>query len=86
MLNIGVVKSKAKGMTTQLNNHKGLNIKFTPQELNVIKTIGNGNMTEGVRVSIMWASHFWNLGLNPEMDLGIIGLVTVSTTDKHPNE
>jgi len=39
-----------------------------------------------VRVSIMWASHFWNLGLNPEMDLGMIGLVTVSTTDKYPNE
>ena len=86
MENIGEVKLKAKGMTTQLNNHKGLNIKFTPQEINVIKTIGKGNMTEGVRVSIMWASHFWNLGLNPDMDLSVIGLVTVSTTDKHPHD
>ena len=73
-------------MTTQLNNHKGLNIKFTPQEQKILKTIGNGNMTEGVKVSLMWASHFWNLGLNPDMDLDVIGLVTVSSTDKYPNE
>ena len=73
-------------MTTQLNNHKGLNIKFTPQEQNILKIIGNGNMTEGVRVSLMWASHFWNLGLNPDMNLDVIGLVTVSSTDKYPNE
>ena len=73
-------------MITQLNNHKGLNIKFTPQEQKILKTIGNGNMTEGVKVSLMWASHFWNLGLNPDMNLDVIGLVTVSSTDKYPNE
>lgn len=73
-------------MTTQLNSIKSLNVKFTPQEQNILKTIGNGNMTEGVRVSLVWAAHFWNLGLNPDMNLDIIGLVTVSSTDKYPNE
>ena len=43
-------------------------------------------MTEGARVALSWAAHFYNLGLNPDMDLSIIGLVTVSSTDKHPNE
>jgi len=73
-------------MTTQLNSTKALNIKFTPQEQKILKIIGNGNMTEGVKVSLMWASHFWNLGLNPDMNLDVIGLVTVSNTDKYPNE
>jgi hypothetical protein len=34
----------------------------------------------------MWGAHFWNLGLNTEMDLNNIGLVTVSTTDNYPHE
>jgi hypothetical protein len=43
-------------------------------------------MTEGARVALIWAAHFYNLGLNADMDLSVIGLVTVSTTDKHPHE
>jgi hypothetical protein len=43
-------------------------------------------MNEGFRIAVMWASHFYNLGLNTEMDLDIVGLVTVSKTDKHPHE
>ena len=43
-------------------------------------------MTEGARVALSWAAHFYNLGLNADMDLSVIGLVTVSSTDKHPHE
>jgi len=60
--------------------------KLTESERHIIKTIGNGNYAEGVRICIMWGAHFWNLGLNTEMDLNHIGLVTVSTTDNYPHE
>jgi hypothetical protein len=43
-------------------------------------------MTEGFRIAVMWAAHFHNLGLNPDMNLDVIGLVIVSTTDNYPNE
>jgi hypothetical protein len=65
---------------------KALNVKFTPNEHKILKTIGGGNMTEGFRIAVMWAAHFHNLGLTPDMDLGVIGLVTVSKTDNHPYE
>ena len=58
----------------------------TPQERKILSVLGDGNMNEGFRIAVMWASHFYNLGLNTEMDLDIVGLVTVSSTDQHPNE
>lgn len=61
-------------------------IKFTESERHILKTIGNGNYSEGARICVMWGAHFWNLGLTTEMDLRNIGLVTVSTTDEYPNE
>jgi len=61
-------------------------IKFTEAERHILKTIGKGSYAEGARICIMWGAHFYNLGLNTEMDLRHIGLVTVSTTDKHPHE
>jgi len=60
--------------------------KLTESERHIIKTIGKGNYAEGVRICIMWGAHFYNLGLTTEMDLKHIGLVTVSSTDKHPHE
>lgn len=61
-------------------------IKFTESERHILKTIGNGSYSEGARICIAWAAHFYNLGLTTEMDLRHIGLVTVSSTDQHPNE
>ena len=58
----------------------------TTQERKILSVLGNGNMNEGFRIAIVWASHFYNLGLNTDMDLDIVGLVTVSKTDKHPHE
>ena len=63
---------------------KALHVKFTPNDHKILTTIGKGNMTEGFRIAIVWAAHFHNLGLTPDMDLGVIGLVTVSKTDNYP--
>ena len=60
--------------------------KLTEAERHILKTIGKGSYAEGVRICIMWGAHFYNLGLNTEMDLNHIGLVTVSTTDNYPHE
>ena len=57
-------------------------IKFSEREREIMRTIGNGNYSEGARICVMWGAHFWNLGLTTEMDLRHIGLVTVSTTDE----
>ena len=72
-------------MTTPSNDRSRI-FKFSEQERKILKTIGQGNMTEGARVALSWAAHFYNLGLNADMDLSVIGLVTVSSTDKHPHE
>jgi hypothetical protein len=61
-------------------------IRFSPAEREIMRTIGGGNISEGARICVMWGAHFWNLGLNTEMDLNHIGLVTVSTTDNYPHE
>jgi hypothetical protein len=61
-------------------------IRFSEKERQIMRTIGGGNLSEGARICVMWGAHFWNLGLNTEMDLKHIGLVTVSTTDQHPHE
>ena len=58
-------------------------IRFSEKEREIMRTIGGGNISEGARICVMWGAHFWNLGLNTEMDLNHIGLVTVSSTDKH---
>lgn len=60
--------------------------KLTEAERHILKTIGKGSYADGVRICIMWGAHFYNLGLNTEMDLNHIGLVTVSTTDNYPHE
>ena len=79
-------------MAKQISNRpkyddmQGHLFKLTESERHIIKTIGKGNYAEGVRICIMWGAHFYNLGLTTEMDLKHIGLVTVSSTDKHPHE
>lgn len=61
-------------------------IRFSPAEREIMRTIGGGNISEGARICVMWGAHFYNLGLNTEMDLQHIGLVTVSSTDNYPHE
>jgi hypothetical protein len=65
---------------------KAIHVKFTPNDHKILTTIGGGNMSEGFRIAIVWAAHFHNLGLTPDMDLNVVGLVTVSTTDNYPHD
>ena len=65
---------------------KGTVVHFTDAEREILKGIGKSNMAAGIRLSIVWAAHFYQLGLTDEMNLDCIGLVTVSSTDQHPHE
>ena len=65
---------------------KGTVVHFTDAEREILKGIGKGSMAAGIRLSIVRAAHFYQLGLTDEMNLDCIGLVTVSSTDQHPYE
>ena len=65
---------------------RGTVVYFTDAEREILKGMGKGSMAAGIRLSIVWAAHFYQLGLTDDMDLNLIGLVTVSSTDKHPYE
>ena len=65
---------------------KGTVLHFTEAEREILRGIGKGNLQGGVRLAVVWAAHFYQLGLADEMDLNLIGLVTVSSTDQHPHE
>ena len=42
----------------------------------ILETLGNGNLNQGGKIAIDWAAHFYNCGLDHEMDLHYVGLVT----------
>ena len=58
-------------------------INLTEQDRIIASRLGNGNIGDGCRTALAWAAHFYNLGLNTEMLLDNVGLVTVSSTDNH---
>ena len=51
-------------------------LDLSPEQRAILELIGNGNMTQGMKVAIDQAGHFWNCGLEPEMNLNFVGLVT----------
>jgi hypothetical protein len=55
-------------------------------ERRILSVIGEGNMNEGLRNCIALSAHAYNLGWTVDMDLNLLGLVTVSSTDKYPHE
>ena len=65
---------------------RGTVVYFTDAEREILKGMGKGSMAAGIRLSIVWAAHFYQLGLTDEMNLDCIGLVTVSSTDQYPYE
>lgn len=67
-------------------NMKGTVVYFTDAERVILRQIGGGSIVNGMRIGIVWAAHFYQLGLDPDWDLRHIGLVTVSSTDQYPNE
>lgn len=56
----------------------GIVVKFDPTEYAALQNIGNGNVSEGVRVCLRWAVHFQAIGLTAEDDLQYVGLCTVA--------
>jgi hypothetical protein len=59
---------------SQPPNTKGQVVFYTDQEKEALKHIGNGSVAEGVRVSVRWAAHFWNVGLKPDHNLNNVGI------------
>ena len=55
-------------------NTKGQVIYYTDQEKTALKHIGDGSISEGVKISIRWAAHFWRVGLRPDDNLNHVGL------------
>ena len=51
-------------------------LDLSPEQRAILELIGNGNMTQGLKVAIDQAGHFFNCGLDPEMNLNFVGLVT----------
>ena len=53
-----------------------LKLDLSTEQRAILETLGRGNMTQGIRVAIDQAGHFYNCGLDPEMNLNFVGLVT----------
>lgn len=66
-------------MANKINLNRSLTefkLNLSPEQKAILQMIGNGNMRQGLLVAIDQAGHFWNCGLDPEMDLRFVGLVT----------
>ena len=66
-------------MANKINRNRtqtDFKIDLSAEQRAILELIGNGNMTQGLKVAIDQAGHFWNCGLEPEMDLRYVGLVT----------
>jgi hypothetical protein len=57
-------------------NARQTTLDLSPEQRLILVTLGNGNLTQGGKIAIDWASHFYNCGLDPDMDLRFVGLVT----------
>jgi len=66
-------------------NSTGLVVYFSEQEKIALRHIGNGSASEGARVSIRWAAHFWNVGLRPDHNLNHVGL-SLFVDDDHADD
>jgi hypothetical protein len=51
-------------------------VDLSAEQRAILEVLGNGNLNQGARIAIDWAAHFFNYGLDPEMDLRYVGLVT----------
>lgn len=77
---------KPKAKRYKPTDAKPRTVFLTDTETHILRTVGGGNLSEGLRQSITWAGHFYQLGLTDDMELSCIGLVTVSSTDQHQHE
>lgn len=66
-------------MANKINRNRtqtDFKLDLSPEQRAILELIGNGNMTQGLKVAIDQAGHFFNCGLDPEMNLNYVGLVT----------
>jgi len=63
---------------SEVEEKKGVVIKFDNIEYEALKGIGDGNLSEGFRVCLRWAVHFHAIGLRSDDDLNYVGLCTVA--------
>ncbi len=63
---------------SEVDEKKGVVVKFDPIEYEALKAIGDGNISEGFRVCLRWAVHFLAIGLRSDDDLDYVGLCTVA--------
>lgn len=42
--------------------------------IDILLKLGQGNITEGIRICVAWAQHFYNIGLRDDLNLDHIGL------------
>jgi hypothetical protein len=63
---------------SEVEEKKGVVIKFDNIEYEALRGIGDGNISEGFRVCLRWAVHFHAIGLRSDDDLNYIGLCTVA--------
>ena len=63
---------------SEVEEKKGVVIKFDNIEYEALRAIGDGNLSEGFRVCLRWAVHFHSIGLRSDDNLKYIGLCTVA--------
>jgi len=61
-----------------IEDKKGVVVKFAPIEYEALRAIGDGNISEGFRVCLRWAVHFHAIGLRSDDNLDYVGLCTVA--------
>jgi hypothetical protein len=62
----------------EIEEKKGVVVKFDPIEYEALRAIGDGNISEGFRVCLRWAVHFHAIGLRSDDNLDYVGLCTVA--------
>lgn len=62
----------------EIDEKKGVVVKFDPIEYEALRGIGDGNISEGFRVCLRWAVHFHAIGLRSDDNLDYVGLCTVA--------
>ena len=70
---------ESKYMANRINPNRtqtDFKLHLSPEQRAILELIGGGNMTQGLKVAIDQAGHFYNCCLDPDMNLNFVGLVT----------
>ena len=67
------LKPKKRYKTTP-KGKKGQVVFYTDREKEALAHMGSGSVTEGNRIAIRWAVHFWNVGLRPDHNINHVGI------------